>query len=677
MKPPLSFVPALPAATGIVAGILLFEFTPTLFCIIAGAGCILIFFVLYFSKHHYLSFYVLSTVAGICCSAANAHFIQFVRFSVPGNHFVEARVIEDNSFSDSPSLTVEFLSVDSLPTYPFRCIVSSSRMLHQDIALHSTIKLQCHIEYFTSQTDVPFEYERARSMYNEGINLIAYPLRNDISVFPPPRLYRVINYIRNRIYNSIVNSPIDGDTAAFLLAVILGERHFLDQGTLESYRSLGVAHVLALSGLHVGVLASLFAFLIWPIRLLPHYRGIRVILLLGAVWLYTVVCGMGDSILRAAIMLSVYYLSGLLQRSYYPTNALLLAITIILSVNPSSLFSPGFQLSVAAVFSIIIFSPIVPKQLKKHPVRFFLANMLVLPIAAMLGTGLISAYHFSTFSSGFLPANIIIGIIFPYILIGGIILSIFTSIGIDFLFLGQTLDILLSSMDKIVETLVYITPSPIRSLHFSAWAFVPYSIAVGMAALSIYRRRRVAAITAAAFFIITFAIIDYSKPVIPASELYVVRRPSSCILVRSEKTAAIITLCHDYDSLSTCQIVETRCQNFLHSRGCTRLWNLKESQIDIKGFSLQDDYLYADTKKILLLNTDTLTLHPHSHTDYLFVGPSFSGDLHCAIDIIEPDSVILAADIHPSRRKRFLKEIVDHSTIIDLRHRPFSIVSTK
>lgn len=674
MKAPFSFLPALPVATGLVVGIVLFEFTPTLFCMIAGVGCVLAFFILYFTKRHYLSLYILSTAAGLCCSYADNLIRNPVSFSVPGNHFVKALVIEDNSSSDLPSLTVELLSVDSLPTFPYRCIVYSTQMIACDVSLRSTIAFRCHIKHLSEQDDVPFEHHPTRSMYYDGVSLIAYPLGDVHSVSPPPFVFRIVNELKAHIYRAIVNSPINGDTAAFLVAVILGERHYLNQDTVEDYKSLGVAHILALSGLHVGVIASFFAFLIWPIRLLPHYRALRVILLLSAVWSYTVICGFGDSILRAAIMISLLSLSGLLQRSYYPANALLLAIAIILAISPSSLFSPGFQLSVTAVLSIIVLSPVVPKKLKRHPVIYFIANMVVLPIAAMLGTALVSAYHFSTFPTAFLLANIIVGLIFPYILIGGVALSFFTAVGIEIAPLGHLLDFSLSSMNNIVDILCRTMPSPIAASHFSAWAFVPYAAAVGMIALAVARKRIAPVIAAVAFFIITFTIMDFSKPAIPMTELYIIRHPSTCILIRSGKNAALITTCRDYDTLSTRQIVESRHRFFLRSRDCAKLISLTEPQLNLKGFSLSHNYLDVGESQFLILNNDSLTLRRGSHTDYLFVGQKFSGNLRIAIDAVKPDSIILAADIHPSRRKRFLNEIIDQSRVIDLRSRQFALV---
>lgn len=676
MKAPLSFLPALPAATGIVAGILIYEFTTPHFCIIAGVGCIITFIALYVSGHHYSSLYFLSAVAGLCCSTANSHFNQPLEFSLPGIHQIDARIIESNLNPDRPTMTVELLTVDSITTLPRRCLVSSG-LLSSELEPYSHIRLKCRIEYLTSQTDVPYEYDPTLSMLNDGISLRANPVNNITILKKAPLLFRIINNVRNHIFNAIVNSPVNGNTASFLLAVILGERNYIDSNKISDYRTLGIAHILALSGLHVVLMASLFAFLIWPIRLLPHYRPIRVVLMLIAVWSYTLICGMGDSILRAAIMLSVLSVSSLMQRTHYPANALLLAAAIILAVSPSSLFSPGFQLSVSAVLVIILFSPIVPRQLKRYPGLYFMANILVIPVAAMLGTGLISAYHFATFASAFLPANIIVGLIFPYILTIGIITTIFTAAGIKLVFLGHILDYMLDFMDRAIGYLVSIFPVQINAIHFSVWAFLPYVAALSFLALAVYRRNLTPAITGVAFLVITFITIDVTSPKIPTTELYIARHPYTSIIIRSENQAAIFTTCQDYDTLVSRQIALSRYLPFLQSRGCDDLLNLSQHPYSVKGYAFQRNRLYTNDYQIYILNSDTLDVISGANIDYLLVGQKFSGNLDSAISILNPDSVILGSDIHPSRRRRYLREIEDKDRLIDLRERPFAIVRAK
>lgn len=676
MKAPFSFLPALPVATGIIAGILLVEFTSAHFYVSVGVGCFLTFIALYAAGRHYLSFYFLSAVAGLCCSLANSHFHITDGFSLPGVHQIDARIIECNINPDNPTITVELVTVDSVPTLPTRCLIYSIQLPSQT-ALYSEISLKCHIDRITSHTDVPYEYDPTRSMVNDGISLIAYSIGDISEIKEAPPLFRIVNNVRNNIYNAIVNSPINGNTASFLLAVIIGERNYIDNDRISDYKSLGVAHILALSGLHVGLMAALFAFMIWPIRLLPHYRAIRVLLMLLAVWSYALICGMGDSILRAAIMLSVLSISSLLQRTYYPANALLIAISIILAASPSSLFSPGFQLSVSAVLAIILFSPIVPKKLKRYPGLYFLANMLVIPIAAMLGTGMISAFHFATFASAFLPANIIVGLIFPFLLTGGVIITIFTAIGVKLTFLGGILDYMLDYMDNSIDYVISICPSQISAIHFSAWAFLPYIAALCLFALAVNHRKHTPAITGVAFLVITFIIIDVTTPSIPATELYVVRHPYTSIIIRSGNQTGILTTCHDYDTLVTRQIALSRYQPFLQSRDCNELLNLSRHPYYVKGFAYKENRLYSNDYHIYILDNDTIDIIPGTNPDYILVGQRFSGKLDSVVSMLAPDSIILGADIHPSRRKRFLREIKDHNIVIDLKQRPFSIVRAK
>lgn len=120
--------------------------------------------------------------------------------------------------------------------------------------------------------------------------------------------------MHDAMFNAIVRAPIDGPTASFLIATILGNDYFLSDDTLDAYRTSGTAHVLALSGMHVATLVMLSMLLLFPLSLIKRGRQYGQVALILLVWCYALATGLSPSVTRAATMLSVMALASIMQR---------------------------------------------------------------------------------------------------------------------------------------------------------------------------------------------------------------------------------------------------------------------------------------------------------------------------------------------------------------------------
>ncbi len=156
-------------------------------------------------------------------------------------------------------------------------------------------------------------------------------------------------------------------TASFLKAVLLGRRGGLEQDRREDYRHSGLAHLLAVSGLHVGLLALCFELLL---ALSPLPVKVRGLLLLLILWAYVPLCGARPSVLRAVGMASLLLAGRILERPQDAEQALLLSAVCALLVHPATLQSAGFQLSYLAVFGLLRMGPIFQRLLpEKERIR--------------------------------------------------------------------------------------------------------------------------------------------------------------------------------------------------------------------------------------------------------------------------------------------------------------------
>ena len=175
----------------------------------------------------------------------------------------------------------------------------------------------------------------------------------------------------------------------------------------DDYSISGASHVLALSGLHLAVVYGLLLLLLKGLsNLVPVLRrkGLKEFIILFTVWGYVTLVGCSPSVVRSAVMLTIYSFVSLLNRDRLSVNTLALTAFIMLLINPFSLFDVGFQLSFMAVWAIMVFySPIYhalsDKLLGKSIIMRYLWAMLVVSFSAQIGTAPIIMYYFGRFST--------------------------------------------------------------------------------------------------------------------------------------------------------------------------------------------------------------------------------------------------------------------------------------
>lgn len=246
--------------------------------------------------------------------------------------------------------------------------------------------------------------------------------------------------IRKRIEIFIENSGLSKGTASFLVAVLLGDRSFIDSATRKTFSDGGVSHVLALSGMHIGIIVMLLTTVFFPLNFTGK-RNLRYILTLIALWGYAFITGLSPTIVRASLMTTFAFTARFLQRKGSAFNALCFATLLILISSPGTLFNLGLQLSFLCVASIILFV----RQLNRvdrgeHPLLYNINSMVLTSLVATLSTWIVTAHNFGTFPIMFLPANLIVLPLLPFYLSLAIIYLGLRLAGYESFLLGEVLD---------------------------------------------------------------------------------------------------------------------------------------------------------------------------------------------------------------------------------------------
>jgi len=214
---------------------------------------------------------------------------------------------------------------------------------------------------------------------------------------------------RNHLLLKLEKTSLGQDERAILQALVLGQKKDISKDLYSDYAAAGAVHILAVSGLHVGILFFIFSFVLKPIRLLPYGNLLQSVLLALCLWSFAFITGLSPSVTRAVTMFSFFAFANVIDRETNTTNTLFLSFFVLLLINPLWLFQVGFQLSYLAVLSILL---IQPKLRKLYRPRFYIDtlfwNILTVSIAAQFGILPLSLFYFHQFPGLFFITNIVV-----------------------------------------------------------------------------------------------------------------------------------------------------------------------------------------------------------------------------------------------------------------------------
>jgi len=216
--------------------------------------------------------------------------------------------------------------------------------------------------------------------------------------------------IRRNIIEKLEKSKLETNERAIIQALILGERRDINTQMYKDYAAAGAIHILAVSGLHVGILFFILKFLFRLFRYSQYGKMFSAIAIILLLYGYALIAGFSPSVVRAATMFSLFIVADqLIKRPTNPFNTLFLSFLGLLLFNPMWLFHVGFQLSYAAVFSIILLQPKISNYYwPKNKFLKYYWNIITVTIAAQLGVLPLSLYYFHQFPGLFLFTNIIV-----------------------------------------------------------------------------------------------------------------------------------------------------------------------------------------------------------------------------------------------------------------------------
>lgn len=216
--------------------------------------------------------------------------------------------------------------------------------------------------------------------------------------------------LRDEIISRMKRANFGEDEFGIIQALFLGQRDEISEATYTAYKNAGAVHILAVSGLHIGILLMFLEFLLRPLEFLPKGKILKLAVIVLLLWAFAFLAGLSPSVVRAVTMFSFVAYALYLNRPSNTFNILALSMFfILLVIDPMLLFNVGFQMSYAAVFAIVWLYTILQKLWSPKPwLVKKIWQLLSVSLAAQVGVLPISLYYFHQFPGLFFVSNLLI-----------------------------------------------------------------------------------------------------------------------------------------------------------------------------------------------------------------------------------------------------------------------------
>jgi competence protein ComEC len=342
----------------------------------------------------------------------------------------------------------------------------------------------------------PDEFDYRTYLARRKIFASAFVQKGRYAIGEQLSFWKTLQYLpahwQRRGLEIFADSPVGEKEYAVLAALTLGNKQWLDDDLRASYVAAGAMHILAVSGLHVGIIMEVLSFLLSFLNKKRRGVVIKNIIIIVCLWLYAGVVGFSPSVMRATVMFSFVLAGQTFYRPLSTYNSLAASAFFLAWFNPQVIFDAGFQLSYCAVLSIVYFYPRI-SRLIYVPNKFFngIWQLSSVSIAAQLGTLPVSLLNFHLFPNYFLLTNISIISLSGFIVYGGVAFLALHQVPVLSTLVGYLLHGMLWLLNHIVgfvEALPYSTTKNIyidRTQMFLLAAIILFI--AGYAALS--RRR--------------------------------------------------------------------------------------------------------------------------------------------------------------------------------------------
>lgn len=292
---------------------------------------------------------------------------------------------------------------------------------------------------------------------------------------------RALN-MRQKLVGLLEDAGLEGNELGLASTLVLGYKNNIDAEIKEAYMNAGAMHVLAVSGMHVGIVCTALEIIM---KILGGCRLLRIkrLAIIALLWCYAFITGLSPSVMRATVMFSFVMFGKVAGKNINIYNSLAASAFFLLIYNPSLLFQAGFQLSYVAVIGIVFFQPRIVRLIrirKKNKLLKYLWELTAVSIAAQIATFPFCLYYFERTPVYFWLSNIIVSPSATIMIFLTLLLLAVSPIAILSKSVGFVTAWVAKSMNRIMMDISNLPFSTIENAYIT----IPQAVAVGVAIVS-------------------------------------------------------------------------------------------------------------------------------------------------------------------------------------------------
>lgn len=583
--------------------------------------------------------------------------------AIPESKRIYAGVVTDIAES-SKGLNVSIELTDTL-SRPFKALLTVGTS-EADIEIGDSLKLNTRLSIPRIDDSSPDAFDYPAFLRRKGVTATGYVSASDLEVVAKSRsILTTIRRWQRKGVTMLKRSELSDGCADFLATALLGDSSSLPEDTRRIFSESGQAHILALSGLHVGIIAGIILVILFPLTLL-RMRTCRLTATVALLWCYAVLTGLSPSVVRAVIMATCLSGGYILQRHHVAMNSLLLAAILILAFSPTQLFDVGFQMSFLSVGCILIFMSFVGRvNLHRSKTAKLLLSGAAMPIFATLGCGMLSAYYFHTFPVYFLPANLLATPLVAPLMGGGATVVILECLNVDSGWLCPAVNFVYDTIYSYAGWIGRLPNAVIGNIYISPWTLVAYYAAIAFLALSIkVNSKEVWAAFSSTMAISAgiIAIATVNADAAPPKEYFIPRdsRHTGIIYFDGEN-ASVIVMGQQQAAVDFQERSLTRHRDFMGRRGLDSMILVPDSAITANFVRIKNRLSIHGTNYLFISSDTALTVqNGHVKIDYAVVCNGFKGNVLDIADILSPDTILLSSNLNVRRHNRYIDSLQTH-----------------
>ncbi|MBS3738054.1 MAG: ComEC family competence protein [Psychroflexus sp.] len=387
--------------------------------------------------------------------------------------------------------------------------VSKDSVKHS-LSLGSKIIMLSTLQPFRKARN-PQTFDYAKFMQNRDVFAVIYEDKFDLIKGTDFNLSTNAGQWRLNIISALQDAGFKDKHLELIQALILGQKQAINKETYNEFAEVGVVHILAVSGLHVGIVFLILNFLFSPVLRLQYGRLFKVLLTILFLWGFAALAGFSPSVMRAVTMFSFLALGQLFRRKTNSINMLCLSAVVLLIYRPQLLFEVGFQLSYAAVFAIVMLYPVLSKLYQpKYKIPKIFWDTAYVSLAAQIGVLPFQLYYFHQFPGLFLLGNLVIIPFLGVLISGGLFCMVLALLDILIFPFVKTYSFLLDLLVGYVDWLSQFKEFVFQEIFFTKPMFLGILLLV-LSFMFMMREYKKSYIVVFSFSLLAFVLVSISE----------------------------------------------------------------------------------------------------------------------------------------------------------------------